>query len=602
MAQEQIGVPWRDWGEAAFAEAQAQDKLILLDIGAVWCHWCHVMDTGIPGDPVHTGTYADPAVQERIAASYIPIKVDNDRSPEINARYNMGGWPSTVFLTPDGETLYGETYVPPARMIGLLDYLADLWENERDQITEQAQEAMAQRDQAESQWNASINIDPETVDSVLTSLEKSFDPLYGGFGSQPKFPHPAALQFALEQYARTGDSGLREILDKTLAGMADGGMYDRYAGGFFRYSTRRDWRVPHYEKMLEDNARLTAVYAQAAAILNEPRWLDVVHSAQDWLMTDLRDPKTGAFAGSQDADAEEEYYGQPLAVRATLPTPYIDRTIYLGWNALLVTALGERYKQTGEPEIREAATRLFLFLEEHFVSQQDSEDAKQNIALFHYSSGGSVQGSRGLLSDQVAFIQAALEMHELWTNDHFLFCAYKAAEYLLTSLMDTEKGGFFDLVPPPDAVGELARPKKDIMENAQAALALLQLFALKEETRYYAAAKKALAFFAGEYRPLGFHGAIYARAVDALMYAPLRVIIVGAADHPALWALQQAAWQLPVPGKAVEWREGGTERSYPAAPDGSPRAYLCAGQTCHLVTDPRDPLWKEIIQLSRSVI
>ena len=126
-------IPWREWGEDAFAEAKAQDKPVLLDIGAVWCHWCHVMDTGIPGDPVHTGTYTNPEVQKRIADGFIPIKVDNDRRPDINARYNMGGWPTTAFLTPDGDTLYGETYVPPPRMVALLDYIADLYHNRKDE-------------------------------------------------------------------------------------------------------------------------------------------------------------------------------------------------------------------------------------------------------------------------------------------------------------------------------------------------------------------------------------------------------------------------------------------------------------------------------------
>ena len=279
------------------------------------------MDDGIPGDPVHTGTYSDPDVQRRIAESFIPIKVDNDRRPDINARYNMGGWPSTVFLTPDGDTLYGETYVPPPRMTALLDYIADLWRNGREQIAAQTADVRAQRARAEADAPAASDLDPATVPTVLRHLTRQFDPVYGGFGTQPKFPHPAALQLTLEQYARTGDAGLREVAEKTLAGMAGGGMYDQYAGGFFRYSTTRDWSIPHYEKMLEDNARLTSVYALAATVLDDPRWLDVVKSAHGWLLSDMRDPETGAFAGSQDADAEEHYYGHPLVRPRHPPHP-----------------------------------------------------------------------------------------------------------------------------------------------------------------------------------------------------------------------------------------------------------------------------------------
>ena len=308
------GIPWREWGDDAFAEARAQDKPVLLDIGAVWCHWCHVMDTGIPGDPDHTGTYSNPEVQKRILDGFIPIKVDNDRRPDINARYNMGGWPTTAFLTPDGDTLYGETYVPPPRMVALLDYIADLYRNSKESILEQAAQMRAQR--AESEALTASDLNPDTTATVIAAIKRNFDFAYGGFGSQPKFPHPDALRLTLEEYARTQDPELRVIAEKTLHGMADGGMYDQFAGGFFRYSTTRDWSIPHFEKMLEDNAKLTSVYALASQVLDDPYYMEVVKTAHKWLLTDMRDPETGAFAGSQDADKEEAYYGQPLSVRA----------------------------------------------------------------------------------------------------------------------------------------------------------------------------------------------------------------------------------------------------------------------------------------------
>ncbi len=192
-------IPWREWGEDAFAEAKAQDKPILLDIGAVWCHWCHVMDEGIPGDPVHTGTYTDPEVQQRILAHFIPIKVDNDRRPDINARYNMGGWPTTAFLTPDGDTLYGETYVPPPRMIYLLDYIADIYHNRKDEVREQTAQMRQQR--AQSETLPASELDPNTTAHVIDAIKHNFDFAYGGFGREPKFPHPDALLLVLEQYA-----------------------------------------------------------------------------------------------------------------------------------------------------------------------------------------------------------------------------------------------------------------------------------------------------------------------------------------------------------------------------------------------------------------
>ena len=583
--EEHSGVEWREWGEEAFAEARTQDRPVLLDIGAVWCHWCHVMDTGIPGDPVHTGTYSDPQVQQRIRDHFLPIKVDNDRRPDINARYNMGGWPTTVFLTPEGDTLYGETYVPPPRMVALLDYIADLWNNGRDQIIAQTAEVRAQRAQAGAGDAAASDLDPETVQTVLRHITRQFDPVYGGFGTQPKFPHPAALLLTLEQYARTGDTGLREVAEKTLAGMAGGGMYDQFAGGFFRYSTTRDWSIPHYEKMLEDNAKLTSVYAQASTALDDPRWLEVVKSAHGWLLSDMRDPETGAFAGSQDADKEEHYYGQSLTVRATLPTPYIDRTVYAGWNALMVSALVERYKVSGGAEVLDAAQWAWNFLDEEM--QDEEGRSPEDVTLSHFYAKDNAQGKSGLLADQVPFIQACLDLYDVMGRASYLRRATQAMGFALGHLEDTENGGFYDLPPEANAIGELARPKKDIGENAEAALALLRLSALTDAPIYRQAAERALKVFVGEYANYGYHAAAYARAVDAALRPPLHIVIVGPEGHPGLWPLQQAAWQLAIPGKAVEWLTDGTERGYPAAPDGSPRAYVCLGTNCTVASTPQ---------------
>ena len=520
-------IPWREWGEDAFAEALAQDKPVLLDIGAVWCHWCHVMDGGIPGDPVHTGTYSDPEVQKRIQANFIPIKVDNDRRPDINARYNMGGWPTTAFLTPQGDTLYGETYITPPRMVGLLDYIADLYRNDKDSILEQATKMREQR--AQSEALSPSDLDSGTTTTVIAAIQRSFDPVYGGFGSQPKFPHPDTLRLVLEEYARTSDPKLREIAEKTLHGMADGGMYDQFAGGFFRYSTTRDWSIPHFEKMLEDNAKLTSVYALAAQVLDDSYYLDVVKSAQNWLLSEMRDPETGAFAGSQDADKEEAYYGQPLTVRATLPTPFIDRTVYTGWNALIVSALVARYKVTGEYEIINAALKTFQFFEKHLDASDDPHlinlaGGGENILarytiLYHFYANGKAQGSAGLLMDQVTFINAALELHEVTGNIYYNSVASEAIAYVLDFLEDKENGGFFDIAPDPNAIGELSRPKKEIGDNAEAVLALIHLPGL--------AAHRALKLFADKYADFGYFSSSYARAVDAVRSPGLHITIVG---------------------------------------------------------------------------
>jgi len=593
MSNHNSSIPWREWGEDAFAEAKALDKPILLDIGAVWCHWCHVMDTGIPGDPVHTGTYSDPQVQERILKNFVPIKVDNDRRPDINARYNMGGWPTTAFLTPDGDTLYGETYVDPVRMAGLLDYMANVYANSKDQIAEQTAEMREQR--AKSEALTPSELDPKTTANVLKSIQGQFDPVYGGFGTQPKFPHPDALRLVLEEYARTQDPTLREIAEKTLHGMADGGMYDQFAGGFFRYSTTRDWSVPHFEKMLEDNAKLTSVYCLASQVLGDPYYLEVVKTAQNWLLSDMRDPETGAFAGSQDADAEEAYYGQPLSVRATLPTPFIDRTIYTNWNALMVSALVARYKITGEAEILAAARKALLQVCAHGETIRPGD----NLAAWWHDQ--FALPPIGLLVDQSAVINAALdfyeisdeEVNEIGKGDGFpvsgLMVAIRAANFVLAHLVDEDEGGFFDLAPDPNAIGDLARPKKDIGENAEAALALIRLSGFTEDARYKQAAERALKLFADKYADYGYFSSSYARAMEAATAPGLHITIIGDwRSDERTRALQSAAWGFVAPAKTVETLDAETaaKRGLPADKDGRAYATVCVGTVCFApVTD-----------------
>jgi len=569
-------IPWREWGDDAFAEAKAQDKPVLLDIGAVWCHWCHVMDTGIPGDPDHTGTYSNPEVQKRIADGFIPIKVDNDRRPDINARYNMGGWPTTAFLTPDGDTLYGETYVPPPRMVALLDYIADLYQNSKDSILEQA--AQMRRQRAESEALTASDLDPDTTATVIQAIKRNFDFAYGGFGSQPKFPHPDALRLTLEEYARTGDPELRVIAEKTLHGMADGGMYDRYAGGFFRYSTTRDWSIPHFEKMLEDNAKLTAVYALASQILDDSYYLDVVKSAHDWLLSDMRDPETGAFAGSQDADKEEAYYGQPLDVRATLPTPFIDRTVYTGWNALMVSALVARHKITGEADILEAARKTFgsvCPMPTYFPPND------YGFGLAHCYVNGMGQEPAGLLVDQNAAINAALDLYEATGEGIYKYNAEHLALTITSSLVDVDDG-FYDSIPSTESIGELARPKKEIGDNADAALALIRLSGFTEDAKYRLAAERALRLFADKYGGYGYFASSYARAVDAARAPGLHVTIVGDQGDDRTRLLQRAAWGHVAPGKTVETldAEAAAKRGLPADQHGLPYATVCIGTVC----------------------
>src|SRR5579875_2547188 len=237
-------IAWRPWEAATFAQAQAEDKPILLAISAVWCHWCHVMDET---------SYSDPEVIETINERFIPIRVDNDRRPDVNARYNMGGWPTTAILTPEGDPITGGTYIPPSQLKRTLDQVAELYKTHKAEIAERIKQL---EPKAAPPPGSVGDLHPNMVARVVEEIADGFDPEYGGFGYEPKFPQTDALELLLLEYRRSRalgspDERLYNMLAKTALGMARGGMYDHVEGGFFRYSTTRDWSVPHFEKMAE---------------------------------------------------------------------------------------------------------------------------------------------------------------------------------------------------------------------------------------------------------------------------------------------------------------------------------------------------------------
>ncbi|MDQ6767589.1 MAG: DUF255 domain-containing protein, partial [Candidatus Eremiobacteraeota bacterium] len=316
-------IRWQAWGEATFARAKEQGKPVLLAISGVWCHWCHVMDET---------TYSDQAVIDQINDRFVPVRVDTDQRPDINARYNMGGWPTTALLTPEGEVLYGGTYIPPDAMRQVLKQIDDFYSqaDNRLSIAKRVSEMKTVR-AARTRTPGGGDLDPHTAANVAALLSSAFDDEYGGFGTDQKFPHVSALHFLLDDYARHQDDRAKTIVKKTLHGMAGGGMYDHVQGGFFRYSTTRDFSIPHFEKMLEDLGGLLHACARAGASFDDATLRSVAIDVQRYLDDHLWNGELGGYGGSQDAD--EEYYSLDAAARATLTEPYVDTTLYTSWNA-----------------------------------------------------------------------------------------------------------------------------------------------------------------------------------------------------------------------------------------------------------------------------
>jgi hypothetical protein len=307
-------VYWQPWGEEAFRRAQAEDKPILLDIGAVWCHWCHVMDRE---------SYEDPELAAIVNEHFIAIKVDRDERPDVDARYQaaisaisgQGGWPLTGILTPTGEPYFGGTYFPADDRYGrpgfkrVLLTMAQVWQNRRAEALESAASVMAAVEQNEGFSGRGGELSLALVDKLVEAILKQFDSRNGGFGSQPKFPHPGALDLLIDAATR-GDrpnrlhERAREAAITTLTKMSQGGVYDQLAGGFHRYSVDERWVVPHFEKMLYDNTELLRNYIHAYQSFVKPEFSHVAGEIIRWLDTSMTDRDRGGFYASQDADID----------------------------------------------------------------------------------------------------------------------------------------------------------------------------------------------------------------------------------------------------------------------------------------------------------
>jgi len=300
-------IDWYEWGENAFARAKSEDKPLLLDIGAVWCHWCHVIDRE---------SYEDAEVAKIINEHFVPVKVDRDERPDVDSRYQsaisaisgQGGWPLTGFLMPDGRPFYGGTYFPPADQQGrpsfrrVLLAVADAYKNKRGELLKTADALAEAVAKAEVFSGARAEFDLGVVDTQISSITQLFDVRNGGFGSSPKFPHASAVDLLLERHRQTGERHLLAMAETTLEKMAKGGVYDQLAGGFHRYSVDERWLVPHFEKMSYDNSELLKNYIHGWQATQNPFLRKTAEGMIGWINEVLSDQTNGGFYASQDAD------------------------------------------------------------------------------------------------------------------------------------------------------------------------------------------------------------------------------------------------------------------------------------------------------------
>jgi uncharacterized protein YyaL (SSP411 family) len=673
-------VKWHPWGEAAFARAQAEDKPILLDIGAVWCHWCHVMDRE---------SYEDPEVAKLINEHFVALKVDRDERPDVDARYQaavsaitgQGGWPLTAFLTPDGRPYFGGTYIPRDERYGrpgierVLLAMAQVWRERRDEALETAGSVMAAIEQNESFTGGKGELTLALVDKIAGSALAQFDPRHGGFGSQPKFPHPASLDLLLEVAMNRDPEQpetiqARDAFTVTLEKMARGGVYDQLAGGFHRYSVDERWVVPHFEKMLYDNTELLRNYVHGFQSLVREDFLEIAKEIVAWLDSTMTDRERGGFYASQDADvgldddgdyftwtldeakavldAEElefaarywhigelgDMHHNPaknvlrvestlaelaaqggdaahlrelrararkklLAARSLRPTPFIDTTLYTGWNAMAVTAYLETARVLRMDSVREFALRT---LDRLLNEAWDGADALNHVIAYPQEAGGAepAEMAPGTLDDYAFTAHACVDAWVASGNMNFYKVAMKVADAMIARFYDATAGGFYDSAAttggqsPLGALGARRKPLQDSPTpagNPTAASALLRLEALSGRQPYRDIAEDTLGCFAGIVEHFGLYAGSYGLAVERLLQDPVQVVVVGSgaeagrleATAVARFAVNKTVMRIAphrlVPGGIPEALIE-TLLLVPAATGAPVWAMVCRGRTC----------------------
>jgi uncharacterized protein YyaL (SSP411 family) len=603
-------IQWREWGEEAFAAAQKENKPVLLDIGAVWCHWCHVMDRE---------SYDNPEIAQLVNERFIAVKVDRDERPDIDSRYQMavqavsgqGGWPLTAFLTPDGKPFYGGTYFPPDDGYGrpsfkrVLLAISDAYRDKNGDVMEQAKMVENTIAQSESFSGRTADFSPDAIDAILQAALGMFDGRNGGFGSAPKFPHPSILDLLMDQYSRTGDEKLRQVFVTTLEKMARGGVYDQLAGGFHRYSVDERWIVPHFEKMSYDNSELLKNYVHAYQATGSEFFADVARDMIRWMDEWLSDRERGGFYASQDADysmeddgdyftwtldeakavlTEEEaqvatlHYDineagemhhnpaknvlyvrasvEEIAVRLGIPreqveailqsakkkmyaarlqrpTPYVDKTMYTGWNALCVSAYLEAAKVLSLEPVRHFALRsLDRILAEgwnserglrHVIAYSDPEAEHREVA--------------GLLDDYAFTALACLDAYEATAALSYFHFAQRITDRMIAGFFDPVAGGFFDAESSGEkSLGVLGTRRKPFQDSPtpagdpSAAIALLRLHAYTNDLGYREKAERTLELLAGMAGQLGLYAATYGIAAVHFSQPHTQVVIIGAGE------------------------------------------------------------------------
>ena len=650
-------VDWYPWGDDAFALAVAEGKPIFLSVGYSSCHWCHVM--------AHE-SFEKPETAEIMNRLFVNVKVDREERPDVDAVYmqavqaltGRGGWPMSVWLTPDGRPFYGGTYFPDDDRHGMPSFtrvcevVAEAWRDQRDDVEEQASKLTEAIDEQVLQppgaGHDAGRLTAEILATAVPKVHTQFDRQWGGFGRAPKFPQAMTIDFLCRELVRSDSPETREMITTSLDAMAAGGIHDQLGGGFARYSTDETWLVPHFEKMLYDNALLTRAYLHGYLATGEERYRSVVEDTVGYVLRDLTDP-AGGFYSAEDADSEGvegkfycwspaeihvvcggdahevlRYFGvtaqgnfvdphtnfrgsilhvanrnepMPEAVqrqlanllerRETRVRPGLDDKVLLGWNALFLAALTEAAAALDRDDWMAAARANATLLLRELRNDDGRFLRSWHAPYLAYA------------EDYAALLEALLTLTELddvaWLAD-----ARVVADELLRLFLDRDNGGFF--TSGSDAEALVVRPK-DVFDdatpsaNALAANALLRLHAMTCDERYETPAVAILAMLAG---PMASHPTGFAYVLGALerhVRAPIEIVIIGDPADARTRALLAEVTHRLVPA-SVTMTTAGADATIPLLADrparDAPTAYVCEHYACREPVTAPDALRAQI--------
>lgn len=555
-------INWNEWSEKAFNTAKKQDKLILLSISATWCHWCHVMDET---------TFSHEPVINFINQNFIPVRVDTDMRPDINRRYNMGGWPTVAILNYDGVLLSGGTYIPPEKFLTFLEEIHSYYKNNRDEIEVKIRENKNKAKPIFTLKTISKGLVCDAIKYVYENIVKTYDKLYGGFGIEPKFPMSEALEFLLFYYSKTGDDNASLMLSKTLTNMLEGGIFDQTDGGFFRYSTTRDWSIPHYEKMLEDNSVLLKILLEAYNVIKNDKFKDGASRIISYMKSELYDNKNSVFYGSQDA--EVDFYRLPPDKRRKTKKPPVDKTLYTDKNAL--AAMGFLY--SGLVLDDNSYLQMIISLINFFNKIFDDD-----YGFYHYYA--QKPELLGILNDNINMLNALLDLYEITVDENYLDKASKIATIIVNKFFDNNKGGFFEDIVNDKTLKNINKDEKDILTNSRTALALMRLDGILERDDHKKEISKTLKLFSKLYEKYGIYASTYAVAMDFYMNGPLYIDVVGRKDDDKTNSFYKKVLKTYAPNKIVKYIDVVDDASKldlkGYSPLKYPAAYICIGEKC----------------------